>query len=87
MLVVKIELWPKGDEGAAREVGRLHITNDGTGDLVVGNYRAELLKSAEYAKRPGVWRRGRVESFPRRRLGPYDLLFRALRSAVGDRNR
>lgn len=34
-----------------------------------------------------VWRKGRVEGFPRKNRGGWDLLFLALRACVGDRNR
>lgn len=38
MIVVKIELWPFGNRNQARELGRMYITNDGTGDQTTGNY-------------------------------------------------
>lgn len=38
MIVVKIELWPGGDEVQARELERVCIYNDGTGTLEFGNY-------------------------------------------------
>lgn len=90
MLVIRIELWPKGDESRAREIGRGLIANVGGTDQV-GDYEVRLLKSAEYAKsydprRPGVWRRGTVAGFPRLRLGPWDLLLRALVAACGARS-
>ena len=91
MMYVRIELWPGGNRDRARVLGEAHIANDGEQTLFenqsVGSYRAELLKSAEYAKRPGVWKHCRVTGFPRARLGPWDLLFRVLRKTVGYRNR
>lgn len=48
MLVIRIELWPKGDERRAREIGRGLIANVGGTDQV-GDYEVRLLKSAEYA--------------------------------------
>lgn len=87
MIVIKVEMWPLGDESKAYEIGRGVIANDGTGTDERGNYDVRLLKSDVYAKRPGVWKKGRVEGFPRRVLGPWDLLFRALRACVADRNR
>lgn len=87
MLVIKIELWPGGVEKKARPLGEVHIANDGSGTLDEGDYNVTLFKSPEYAKSPGVWKRGRVRGFPRKRLGPYDLLFRALRACVASRNR
>lgn len=54
-----------------------------------GDYSVNLLRSPEYAKPGNVgksWRKGKVEGFPRLKLGPWDLLLRALVSAVGKRN-
>lgn len=88
MIVVKVEMWPLGKEEGAREIGRAHISNDGTGDRATGHYNVKLLKSAEYAKRlGGTWKAGRVEGFPRLTLGPWDLLYRALVACVSVRNR
>lgn len=87
MIVIRIEMWPLGDESRKRELGVGHIINDGNGSVERGDYRVELLKSPEYAKSPGIWKKGRVQNFPRLRLGPWDLLFRALAATVGDRNR
>lgn len=102
MLVVKIELWPKGDHTRARTLGVGTIANVG-GSVSTGHYEARLLKSPEYSTaaardtrtleqrctRPlekDTWKKGRVEGFPRLRLGPWDLLFRALGSLISDRN-
>lgn len=81
MVVVKIELWPRGDERQAREIGRVRITNDGTGDSQYGNYDAELAHAGRYAGRPGVWKRGRVGRHYRD-LSPYHLVARALAAAL-----
>lgn len=59
------------------------IVNDGTGTPTHGNYDVRLLT---WHDPPRVWRKGRVEGFPRQRLGPYDLLLRALATTVGARN-
>lgn len=86
MVRVTVELIP-GGTGEPRVLGVAHIINDASGDADTGNYIVELKKSPEYASKPGNWKRGRIVGFPRRRLGPWDLLFRALRCVVGDRNR
>jgi len=86
MMLIKIELLPGGDASKRRTLGEIRIVNDGSGSLDVGNYDVTLMKSEEYAKSPGVWKRGRVVGFPRRALGPYDLLFRALAKCVALRN-
>lgn len=91
MIVCKIELWPGGDETKARNIGAVVIANVG-GTASVGEYEVRLLKSAEYSKgrtsRTGdnVWKTGRVSGFARLRLGPYDLLYRALGFCVAYRN-
>lgn len=41
MLVVKVEIWPHGDESAATTLDTVYIGNDGTGggeSSAVGNY-------------------------------------------------
>jgi hypothetical protein len=83
MLRVTIELLPLGDETRKRTLGTIDIANDGTGTFERGNYMVRLGK---FGGR-GVWRRGAVTQFPRRSMGPYDLLLRALVATVGDRNR
>lgn len=85
MLVCKLEMWPHGDETKAREIGRVLIANaDGTESR--GSYDVVMPKSPEYARRKGVWKRGRVTDFPRQKLGPHDLLLRALVACIGDRS-
>lgn len=86
MLRVTIEILPHGDESKSRVLGIGYVINNGEGTPDVGHYTVELLKSPEYAETKGVWKRGAVRRFPRKRLGPWDLLYRALRSAVGSRN-
>jgi hypothetical protein len=83
MLRVTIELLPFGSENQKRTLGAIEIVNDGTGDVNTGHYDVTIFKWGEGRR---VWRRGRVEAFPRRRLGPHDLLYRALAATVGGRN-
>jgi hypothetical protein len=89
MLVVRLEVWPFGDESLKHELGRGTITNDQSGDLEIASYDVSLdwlsPQSRQMRKRRGAWRRGRVEHFPRHRLGPWDLLYRALKDTVGKR--
>lgn len=90
MIVIKMELWPRGDESRKRDLGVAHIANVG-GDEELGNYEVTLFKAAEYSARDagGIWRCGVVTGFPRasKQHGPWDLLFRALKGIVGPRNR
>jgi hypothetical protein len=86
MIVCRIEMWPKSDESRKRELGEIRLTNIG-GTMQSGNYKVELLKSAEYSKKPGtIWKRGFVTGFPRLRLGQYDLLLRALVACISRRS-
>jgi hypothetical protein len=100
MIVIKLEIWPKGDHTRARNLGTAAIWNVG-GDADTGDYECRLFKSPEYSRtnagrsieemctRPlarETWRKGRVEGFLRARLGPWDLLFRALGAMIRDRN-
>lgn len=89
MIVVNIEMWPKGDESKKRPIGRIVIINEGSGDVHNGNYNAILEKTAEYAAPENVgkaWKRVTVEGFDRIRRGPYDLLYQVLKKAVAGRN-
>ena len=81
--MVTIELWPHGQQAGKRVLGVAEIANLGTGTLESGNYEVRLLKWGEGRR---VWKKGQVLNFPRQRLGPYDLLFRALLHTVGLRN-
>lgn len=82
MLVVKIELWPHGDESRARVLGRAEIANDGSGTRTRGNYVVRLFRDMTTQTE---WRSAIVTGFPRLRLGAFDLLFRALVNTVGNR--
>jgi hypothetical protein len=64
MLVVKLEVWPHGEEAAAREIGRATIRNVG-GNQRVADYEwavaiegAETRRGAEpeYERSGGPWR-------------------------------
>lgn len=80
MVRVTVELVPRG-RGEPRHLGTAEIYNDGSGSRTRGNYKYRL-----FSKSKRVWKTGGIEGFPRtQRLG-WDLLFRVLRSAVGDRN-
>lgn len=87
MIKITIEMWPKGLPDNKRLIGDIEIFNDGTGTKLEGNYGVRLMKTPEYAKSKGVWRKGFVKGFNRRRLGPYDLLYLALKACVGLRNK
>lgn len=81
MLMVRIELWPHGDESRKSVLGTAEIANTGTGTESSGTYRSRFS-----LKRPMPWKLAGVEGFPRKRLNAWDLLYRLLHEAVGDRN-
>ena len=65
MVVVKIEMWPHGDESKAYGLGVVHIANDGTGDTGKGNYDIEVKHGGIFFEKPGNWKTGRVTGFIR----------------------
>lgn len=81
MIVVRIELWPKGDETKKKPLGMIGIANDASGNSTLGNYTFSSINKAGLP-----YRSGSVKQFPRKRLLAFDLLFRVLREMVGDRN-
>lgn len=83
MIYVRVELWPGGDENHPRKqvLAEARIANITGGD-----------STADYAYRlTGKSRspmgKGTVCGFPRKRLMAWDLLFRVLHDARGERNR
>ena len=73
MIVLKIEMWPRGEEAKAYPLGSAHIWNDATGTASTGNYGFKLFRKDGRQYRDGV-----ITKFPRKRLLVWDLLFRAL---------
>lgn len=83
MIKITVELCPMGDETRACHLGTAKIWNEGTGDFSKGNYKFWFSRRG---KPDSLWKKGRVEGFPRQRLLMWDLLFRCLSSIVGSRN-
>jgi hypothetical protein len=83
MIIVRVELWPRGDKSKARCLGEAEIANVG-GTKEIGDYDVRLLKWGAGRR---TWKKGRLAGFPRLKLGPWDLLYRALAAIVHDRNR
>ena len=81
MVVIKIELWPFGFKENAREIGRMHISNDTTGDKVKGNYKVKLFHTEKYSNKPGIWKQGVVKGHLRK-LSPYHLILKALQNTL-----
>jgi hypothetical protein len=89
MIVVNLEIWPRGIEAAKRDLGTMRIWNDGTGDSEAGNYKFEIQKGREFSpKQAGKpWKTGEIKGWPRRskRVGPWDLLLACLWTVLWDR--
>ena len=83
MLRVTVELLPHGSEEGKRHLGTCLITNTGAGTLQEGEYTVSLSK---WDRPRLVWKRGSVKAFPRKKRGPWDLLYLALKNCVGNRN-
>lgn len=80
MIVVKVELWPKGDESRKEEIGRMTISNDVTTTLRSpdrGSYNVKLMRRGTADK---VQKTTRVEDYPRRSYPVWVLIKRALDS-------
>lgn len=87
MIVIDLQMWPRGDETKKYSLGAVVIVNVG-GTLDMGEYEVRILKSASHgAKKAGVWKAGKVSGFPRLRLGATDLLLRALVACIGYRSK
>lgn len=84
MIRVTVELVSAIDPSRSRLLGIAEIANDGTGTDLSGDYFASFSKWAP--KHTETWKRGRVVGFDRKGRGAWDLLYLALRSAVGRRN-
>lgn len=92
VIVVRVERWPDGvdpnDPANARRATLLatsEIRNDGTGDRELGNYEVTVYDPAPYYALRGATLHGEIRGFPRRQLGVWDLVHRALSAVVGER--
>lgn len=88
MIVVKVEMWPGGDESRAVEFGRMEIVNDETKTLatsgVQGDYNVTI-KGGSYglvSRYKKVWKMTKVVGFDRNRFGVWHLVRKALQSCV-----
>lgn len=82
MLVMQIQMWPKGDRSKAYSVGTLKVALTDINDKGHRSYNWSLSKFRDR----GVWKTGTIDGHNPRCRGPWDLIFRILRKAVGQRN-
>jgi len=80
MIVVKIELWPLGDKSRSKEIGRMYVTNDGSGNVDRGNYTVAVCRRGS-TERTKPTRTGSVSNYPRQSYNVWRLILRALKSA------
>ncbi len=73
MIVLKIEMWPRGEKAKAYPLGSARIWNNATGTASIGNYGFKLFRKDGRQYKEGI-----IANFPRKRLLVWDLLFRAL---------
>lgn len=83
MIVVKVEIWPKGDEKSARELTRAYIANDVVTSIRTkgsyGSYNADFMQSAQFNPKK-VWKKGRAENVHRTKRGVWDIIYLCLKS-------
>jgi hypothetical protein len=83
MIVVKIEIWPFGNEEKAKEITRAYIANDGKTSSktngVFGSYDVRFMQSEQYNPKK-VWKKGRAENVHRKKRGVWDILYLCLKS-------
>jgi hypothetical protein len=82
MIVLKIEMWPRGEEARAYPLGSARIWNNATGTASIGNYGFKLFRKDGRQYKEGV-----ITKFPRKRLLVWDLLFRILHLQFAERNK
>jgi hypothetical protein len=75
MLVLKLEIWPKGDETKARVVGEATLSNVG-GDELAGDYEFEIEETA-FGAMPARASKGHIYHHTRAR-GAWRLVHRML---------
>jgi len=99
MIVIKVELWPFGDSSRAKILGTAKIANTG-GTGTQGDYNCTICDAVELPEHSleaykilfhskgnkRIWKECDVDNFPRKRLLVWDLLYRALKKIVGERN-
>ncbi len=80
MIVVKIELWPKGREDKAREIGRMTLHNLFLRTLnnpMRGDYEVNIMRRGTTDKEQ---RTGFVRNYPRQSYNIWRLIARALKA-------
>lgn len=77
MLVVKLEIWPFGDEESKRLIGELRISNVG-GTKDEGDYKVKAINPAPHDGGTGFIEVGEIKKFPRLKKHVWDLVVLAI---------
>lgn len=93
MIVVKVMMWPGGDESKEKEFGRAYVVNNAVETNASGGTLGEYVISLHggaygmknYYPRGNPYRQGKVQHFDRVSLGVWDLMYQALKVLVGYR--
>lgn len=87
MIRVTVELISANGRDRDRVLGVADICNIG-GTETRGNYGVQIFKgwTKKLGKRQTLWKELEIKDFPRKKLGGWDLLYRILKQAVGERN-
>jgi hypothetical protein len=85
MLVIQVQMWPRVDKSQAYSMGTLTVALD-PGTTAADKLRNYTWRITRF-KDKGTWKSGRVEGHNPKTHGPWDLLYRILRMAVGHRNK
>lgn len=82
MVVIRVDMWPNGDETKSYSLGSMTIVLKGLDANGLRKYEWAISKFGSKA----IWKRGFIEGHNPKTRGPWDLLFRILGMAVGSRN-
>lgn len=84
MLRVTVEMVPFGVESRKHTIGQLLLINNATGTIDTGNYDIELRTYKQNGKES--LSKTKIKNFPRTVFGAWDLIYRALKTFVGEAN-
>jgi len=84
MLVIQIQMWPKGDKSKAYSLGTLTVALSKvlTKNFSNRGYDWAITKKGDRQ----TWKTGEITGHNPRTRAQWDLVYRILKQAVGDRN-
>jgi hypothetical protein len=83
VLRITIEMVPHGDESRKRVIYVAKIINLLTGTKTRGDYGMIMYRGRSTK---AIWKKCRINGFPRKQRNAWDLLYRGLREIIGGRN-